>query len=155
MKLINCKNLLKVGMEVKEVRGGYVSECIQLQNGQTVTITRINEDGVWFNTCPHSWTENIELALTPSWDNLYVGLTIVHPDGTKDKILEVFPSGKTFMRSCWSGHANWETIAGDIHHIEEAKRLGWKIMEAEEEETIEVLGKKYNKEKVIKALEGI
>lgn len=144
MKLKDCKNILKVGMKVKEVRGGTKSMCSLLRDNKEAIVTNLNENIVWFNGCGHQWSEDIELALEPSWDNLQVGMEIEN-DGMELTILEVGASGKTFLGSTIEN----EEMAGDWWHIDEAIKAGWKIKDSSPApEVIEISGKKYDKAQV-------
>lgn len=145
MKLKDCKNILKVGMKVKEVRGGIKSMCFQLRGNKEAIVTKLNENTVWFEGCGHEWSEDIELALEPSWDNLQVGMELESTSKSTRTILEVGQAGKTFLASSTDVQYEarcWFTVA-------EAIRTGWKIKgSSPAPEVIEISGKKYDKAQV-------
>lgn len=143
MKLINLKGKLKVGQVVREVRKGNETSCNELINGNKTNITGINENSVFFNGCIHGWSSDIELDITPSWDNLSMGDRIVHSDRYEIEILEVGTSGKTFLTSSFNNFKK----TGSWYHIEEAQAIGWKLkdsVEPTQELTLEQISEKFN-----------
>lgn len=69
------------------------------------------------------------------WKDITVGDVIVSRDGRKSVVLEIFPSGKTFLYSIWSSPGMFfpdeiDEIEGS-ETISRAERVGWVLEGAE------------------------
>lgn len=133
MKLKDAKGKIHLGQKVK-IGGSYDTIC------------HISQNGLYTEDDYYGWGENFNITLTPSWDNLYVGMILFDEDNEDSvAILEVGASGNTFLISRINDHeSSYEWIT-----IKQALKDGWVIVtDTPKEETVEVLGKKYLKKDI-------
>lgn len=150
MKLKDLKGKLQIGMVVREVRKGKESASSYLQNGGRAMITSIGDDRVGIGGSWYRWIDDIEIDMTPAWDNLLAGME-VERNGYSRKILAV--NGGVIGLShasdygiSWQDDYSW---AGTIKYLQKS---GYTLVGTEE---ITIEGKKYKAEDVRRKLKDL
>lgn len=125
----------------------------EMYKGKIITLTAIASIEVPMWHCeenPLIWEEDQLSPLEKTWETLQAGDIVIDEEGYERKVLARVDELIALSDE------NYHDIFNSLRVVSRIKKFGYTIKQDKpQEETIEILGKRYKKDDVVKKLEGL